>query len=324
MKTLAKKISAATIAMLLLGVADLSHRSEAQNAVAVMSVGAQTITDKTITDKRPAFHADGIKFGAYDPHGDFGAQQSVTTEHLFLPWEDVDLETLRVADAYALARGRNLLITVEPWSWDVDWRLTSDELRRKLFRGDYDVNMRAIASMIAQLKSPVIVRWGQEMEDKSGRFSWSGWNPSDYIAAYRRMMDIVREEAPGTKLMWSPKGQPGLNAYYPGDGYVDFVGLSIFGLEPYDQIVHKGPRTFSEALKPGYDLVAQYHKPVWVAELGYEGSDGYIKPWMETATMKQNDFPELQEVVYFNDRDVHSWPFNLGRPDWRVIEDASN
>ncbi len=55
-------------------------------------------------------------------------------------------------------------------------------------------------------------------------------------------------------------------------------------------------------------------KPIWVAELGYEGSDAYIKPWMETATMKQSDFPELQEVVYFNDRDVHAWPFNLGGP----------
>ncbi|MBB3561814.1 beta-mannanase [Rhizobium sp. BK512] len=82
MKTLAKKISTATIAMLLLGVADVSHQSVAQGAATVMNAGAQTITDKTIRDKRPAIHADGIKFGAYDPHGDFGAQQSVTTEHL--------------------------------------------------------------------------------------------------------------------------------------------------------------------------------------------------------------------------------------------------
>lgn len=40
--------------------------------------------------------------------------------------------------------------------------------------------------------------------------------------------------------------------------------------------------------------------------------------------MKQSDFPEFQDIVYFNDRDVHAWPFDLVRPDWRVIEDASN
>lgn len=276
-------------------------------------------------DKRPLIRPQEVKFGAYDPHGDFGEQNGVATEHLFLPWEDVDLETLRVADAYAAARGRNLLITVEPWSWDVDWRLTSDELRVKLLRGDYDPNMKAIAEIIAQLKSPVILRWGQEMEDKSGRFSWSNWPAQDYITSYRRMMDIVRKYAPATKLMWSPKGLPGLEAYYPGDNYADFVGLSVFGFEPYDKIEYGKPRNFAEALTQGYDLVARFDKPIWVAELGYEGSDAYLQPWIETVTLNQANFPALSEVVYFNDREIHAWPFGLGRPNWRVVKgDESN
>lgn len=45
-----------------------------------------------------------------------------------------------------------------------------------------------------------------------------------------------------------------------------------------------------------------------------------MRPWIETATLKQSAFPNLREVVYFNDRDVHAWPFDLGRPDWRVVE----
>jgi endoglucanase len=173
--------------------------------------------------------------------------------------------------------------------------------------------------MVSTMKSPVVIRWGQEMEDTSGRFSWAGWSPQDYITAYRRMMDIVRKEAPAAKVMWSPKGMDGLNAYYPGDAYVDMVGLSVFGLESYDRQANGGPRNFTESLKKGYGLVSQYGKPVWVAELGYEGSDAYMKPWMDTATLKQSDFPQLEEVVYFNDRDVHPWPLNLGRPDWRVV-----
>ncbi|MDV4161711.1 MULTISPECIES: glycoside hydrolase family 26 protein [Rhizobium] len=320
-KLMKNNLSTTAIALLLLCLADLPGRSEVQYAGIAPNPAAAV---QTIIDKRPVLHADGIKFGAYDPHGDFGAQANVATEALFLPWEDVDLETLRVADAYALARGRNLLITVEPWSWDVDWRLTSAQLRAKVLRGDYDVNMRSIAHMISELKSPVIVRWGQEMEDKSGRFSWSGWSPQDYITAYKRMMDIVRQEAPGTELMWSPKGEPGLQAYYPGDDYVDLIGLSVFGLQRYDELAHNEHRTFSEALKQGYDLVAGYGKPIWVAELGYEGGDAYIRPWIETATLKQNAFPNLQEVVYFNDRDVHAWPFDLGRPDWRVVENLDS
>lgn len=313
------RLLATTVSAFLIffGTSDAVRQANSQEATTAAPVETASLT---VTDKRPIVHPGQVKFGAYDPHGDFSEQKDVTTEHLFLPWEDVDLATLGVADAYAQARGRTLLITIEPWSWDVNWRVTSDELRQRVLRGEYDAAMTAIAVEIAKLKSPVIVRWGQEMEDTNGRFSWAGWAPQDYITAYKRMMDIVRKEAPGIKIMWSPKGMTGLNAYYPGDDYADLVGLSVFGLEGYDERAYGAPRTFSEALKQGYDLVSGYDKPIWVAELGYEGSETYMKPWIETVTLNQEEFPKLTDVVYFNDRDVHSWPFDLGRPNWRVVE----
>lgn len=88
--------------------------------------------------------------------------------------------------------------------------------------GDYDKNMQAIAARMSAMKSPLILRWGQEMEDTSGRFSWSGWNPQDYITAYKRMVDMTRKAVPGVKVMWSPKGLDGLRAYYHGDNYADW------------------------------------------------------------------------------------------------------
>ncbi|WP_312367633.1 glycosyl hydrolase [Ensifer sp.] len=280
--------------------------------------------EQTLADKRPVIHPGGPRFGAYDPHGDFGDQTDVATEHLFLPWEDVDLESLRMADAYALQRKRKLLVTIEPWSWSLDWKLSPTQLRDRMLRGEYDANMEAIADMLAEMKSPVIVRWGQEMEDTSGRFSWAGWAPKDYVQAYKHAMDIVRKRVPNVQLMWSPKGLPNLGEYYPGDDYVDLVGLSVFGLEPYDAIEYGGPHTFKQALKPGYDLVAKYHKPIWVAEMGWQGSTTYMQPWIDAATQPDPDFPNLAEVVYFNDRDVHDWPHDLGRPNWRVVTDATN
>jgi endoglucanase len=284
---------------------------------------AQDSTPTTSGDKRPIVYVNGVKFGAYDPHGDFSTQNNLSTEGLFLPWEDVDLDTLRVADDYAYSRKRTLLITIEPWSWNEGWRLTYNQLRVKVLTGGYDGNIKAISNVVKTLKSPVIIRWAQEMEDKSGRFSWQNWPPNDYIAAYKRVVDQFRKDRPDIQVMWSPKGLEGLEKYYPGDDYVDLVGLSVFGLQKYDQIAYGAPKDFYETLKPGYDRVKGFHKPIWVAELGYEGDTKYMTPWIKTATAKNGDFPDLKEVVYFNDRDVHAWPFGLGRPDWRVVDEIS-
>lgn len=276
-------------------------------------------TGTSIRDKRPVIHTPGLKFGVYDPHGDFAEQANVATEALFMPWEDVDLSSLPAADTYARERRRNLLITVEPWSWDENFRLTSDELQARVLDGAYDKNMREIARLIGQMKSPVIFRWAQEMEDHESRFSWAGWKPDAYITAYRRVADITKKEAPKARLMWSPKGVPGLKDYYPGDSYVDYVGLSVFGLEAFDKIAHGGPLSFRDNLMRGYGLIEEFSKPVWVAELGYEGSDSYLTAWMDDVIRDRKEFPLLEEVVYFNDREVHPWPYNLGKPDWRVV-----
>jgi beta-mannanase len=71
-------------------------------------------------------------------------------------------------------------------------------------------------------------------------------------------------------------------------------------------------------LKPGYDLVATFGKPVIVAELGYDGTDGYVASWAKAATKPNAAFPLLTAVVYFDDKESYPWPGNFGLPDWRV------
>lgn len=272
-------------------------------------------------DKRPILHANGSKFGSYDPYGDFSSEKNVATEHLFLPWEDVELASLPAADDYARARGRNVLITIEPWSWSLDWNVGTHELRNLILSGRRDANMRAILSAVSDYKSPLVIRWAQEMDNPSGRFTWANWDPADYIRAYRRMTRIVREMLPHARIMWSPKGEKTLRGYYPGDKYVDLVGLSVFGLERFDVLQYGKPRTFAESLKQGYDLTAGYGKPIWVAELGYDGSENYLASWVQDVTAKYPQFPLLEEVVYFNDKEVWPWPHGLGLPNWRVVSD---
>jgi len=268
--------------------------------------------------KYPQINHPGIPLGAYDPHGDFKNYSGVKIEHVFMPWQDVELSALYTADSYALEHGRSLLITIEPWSWSEDRRLTPDQLKDRVLGGAYDETIKSIAKVISELKSPVTIRWGQEMEDTSGRFSWSGWKPEDYVAAYRRFHDLTHPIATQAKFMWSPKGDNNLADYYPGDDYTDTIGLSVFGFQKYDNGNFGRDRTFGEVLKPGYDLVAAFGKPVVVAELGYDGTDDYVAGWAKAVTKPNAGFPLLTAVVYFDDKESHPWPGNFGLPDWRV------
>ncbi|AZN98273.1 beta-mannosidase [Mesorhizobium sp. M9A.F.Ca.ET.002.03.1.2] len=272
-----------------------------------------------ITDKRPIVTETSNDFGAYDPHGDFGQDKNVKIEHLFLPWEDVDLSSLAIADEYVLQRGRSLLITVEPWSWDVDWRVTSGELLNGILSGRYDANMASVCAAADNLKSQVIIRWAQEMDETDNQFTWAHWKPESYITAYRRMVTVCRQHLKSAKYMWSPKGNPELVSFYPGDEYVDIVGLSLFGLQKHDRDHFGKDLTFAETLEPRYRLVENFGKPIMVAELGYDGDQSYVRNWAENVARKYPEFPRLTGVVYFNDREVYPWPNGYGLPDWRVV-----
>ncbi|MET0576781.1 MAG: glycosyl hydrolase [Mesorhizobium sp.] len=281
-------------------------------------------TSSRIDDKRPVVTPASIDVGAYDPHGDYTNDTTVKYEHLFLPWEDVDLSSLALADEYALQRGRTLLITIEPWSWSVDWRLTPDQLLQGISAGKYDANMNAICTAAAGLKSPVIIRWAQEMDETDNQFTWAKWSPEGYVHAYQRAVTECRKHNTTAKYMWSPKGNPSLADFYPGDGFVDIVGLSLFGLQQYDRDKFGKDQTFVETLEPRYRLAEKFGKPVMVAELGYEGDQNYVKNWAETAAQPHPQFPKLTAVVYFDDREVYPWPDNYGLPDWRVKSVATN
>jgi len=280
--------------------------------------GATVDTRNLFHDKRPVITPSSIKAGAYDPHGDFTNDPNSKIEHLFLPWEDVDLTSLSAADAYARERGRELLITIEPWSWARDWRVAPDALLSGIENGRYDSNMAAVCSAASKLKSPVTIRWAQEMDDKAGQFTWSYWSPQGYIAAYQHSVKVCKKSLPNAKYMWSPKGEEGLQAYYPGDAFVDVIGLSVFGYEPYDMLDVGRATSFVERTKPGYDRVVGFKKPIMIAELGYEGSDAYVRAWAAEANKPHAEFPALTAAVYFNDREVYPWPKGVGRPDWRV------
>lgn len=261
-----------------------------------------------------------LPFGVYDPDGVFAEDPEITIEHLFLPWEDVFLPSLIEADAYALERGRSILATIEPWTWNRSERNTPEILQEGIASGAYDRYMASICAVLNLFESPVTVRWAQEMEDESGQFIWAAWEPATYVAAYRRMCDVCRAQAPDVTYMWSPLGYEDLPDYYPGDDYVDIVGLSVFGLQPWEREILGEEQSFESILAPRYARAESFGKPVVVAELGYSGSQTYVDKWNDEVRQIYPQFPNLVAVVYFHQKEVYPWPDDYGLPNWKFEE----
>jgi endoglucanase len=286
--------------------------------LAALAVGAGVLAPAPLAAEHATVPPGALPFGVYDPPGNFSQAGDVTIEHLFLPWEDVALESLFAAADYARDRNRVLLVTLEPWTWVRSNRNTPEFLRAGILSGRFDGNVRAVCGVLGRLGVPVTLRWGHEMETDRRDFIWAGWAPEDYTAAFRRVTTICRSVAPDVAVMWSPQGEEPMADYWPGDAYVDLVGLSVFGLQAADRLWHGRDRGFAEILAPRYERALQFDRPVVVAELGYSGDSDYVAAWEAEVRAVGETFPDLVGVVYFNHPEVYPWPDRLGLPDWRV------
>ncbi len=284
------------------------------------NVVTSAINPAVLPDLKPYAPAPTL-FGVYDPHGAMSQNQSLALEHKFVFWQKHDRKALVRDLARAQERGRSFMITIEPYTKAANWRDGGDRLFDEIVAGKFDRNIAAICADLASFEGDVFVRWGHEMEDPTGRYPWARKNAGGYKSAYRHVVEQCRKKLPLAQYVWSPKGEKNLKDYYPGDDFVDVVGISVWGLQRMDQDFYARDRGFFDAVGEKYRRVSHFGKPVFVAELGFAGDEKYRNKWIVQASDIQaigTQFPLLKGVVYFNDREPHAWPGNYGKPDWRV------
>jgi endoglucanase len=129
---------------------------------------------------------------------------------------------------------------------------------------------------------------------------------------------VFREErADNVRWVWSPAGNAGLEAYYPGADVVDYVGVTILGDPGWDANFALPPQSFAQLLEPKYERLAPYQKPIIVAELGVSGAPERQALWLEEAAQNVDHFPLVRALSYFNDINAENNRLST-RPDWRV------
>ena len=107
-----------------------------------------------------------------------------------------------------------------------------------IVEGRYEDRIDRLAEVINKAGRPVLVRIGYEFDGL-----WNHYDPEKYIAAYRYLVNRLRTQSPFFLSVWHGTASPGdyyldrykvgvededFRAWYPGDDYVDWVGVSWF------------------------------------------------------------------------------------------------
>ncbi|MEX2237365.1 MAG: glycosyl hydrolase [Dehalococcoidia bacterium] len=237
------------------------------------------------------------------------------------------------------------LVAWEPWNGPNREATDLDGL----FSGRYDGYIESWANALASLRSPVLIRLGHEMN--GDWFPWSGANngggaldgygtdrradgPERFVAFWRYVHDIFTEAgAVNVSWLWSPNpnsvpdeswNQP--LEYYPGDAYVDWVGVSVFNFgDRTDAKPWATWRPFSDIVGGPYHLFEPLGKPMIIPEVGSVEGSGNKGNWIrEMAIEIRLSFPLIKGIVWFDENDPELGDFSLDTsPDsmaaWREV-----
>jgi beta-mannanase len=206
------------------------------------------------------------------------------------------------------SKGRMPLITIEP-------RYSGDVLL-KVATGKCDAELEIIVAHLRAYGGPAIIRWGHEAENTI--YPWGGKSPEKYITAYRYVVGYLRSHLVTQKLYfcWSPIGNTNCVAYYPGDDWVDYVGCSLYWTRALARMYHTADGSFRNLFAQKYATLAQFHKPIIIAECGVSVNDDQTS-WIAGMHQSVGAFPLLCTIVYFNAPDGYAW-VNRTKPDWRL------
>jgi hypothetical protein len=188
------------------------------------------------------------------------------------------------SDKEFLARGATLMV-----SW-----ATGDN--RSILDGEHDDLIRKQAKAVRRLKTPVLLRMRWEMDRPNLRATM--WSGPDYIAAWKYVREIFRQErAKNVSWVWCPTAEGFMRgdapAFYPGDDQVDWTCVDVYAGERFEPI--------GDLMGPFLTWAAARPKPIVIGEFGVAkawGSAGRAA-WLKDArrTFKAN--PQIKAIAYF-------------------------
>ena len=173
-----------------------------------------------------------------------------------------------------------------------------------------DMYLRKFAKDAGKSGVTIFLRFANEINEPS-----TPWHttPEKYIEKYRLVSKVFKEEAPNVIMVWGPNDFPPntIPDYYPGDEYVDWIGVSTYGryhpeLDPLGQSIDRS--RYIEKIDHIYNLYSD-KKPIFISEgaVSYANINGKnMTNWaadnlQDMFTYLPMLYPKVKAYFYFND-----------------------
>ncbi|MCF6407817.1 glycosyltransferase [Chitinophaga filiformis] len=200
------------------------------------------------------------------------------------------------------------MITWEPWaglfnvSREDALLMKERKMMLHISQGDFDDYLQKFSQQVRALNRPVFIRFGHEPDNPAYPWSGTGMNTAaEYVQAWRYVHDYFdRAGVRNAIWVWNPWKPEAVAQYFPGDEYVDWLGVTILN---YGSMHPDGQwYTFNQLYTPYHDQqLFRAGLPVMVAELGSLAKEGNQQRWLQDAFADMGKrFPEIKAAVLFN------------------------
>jgi hypothetical protein len=213
--------------------------------------------------------------------------------------------------------------TWEPWNTALGPADPAQIHLADIIGGAWDAYITARAREFAAVRQPILVRWGHEFNG-----NWYPWgiannntDPSLYVRAYRHVHDLARAAgAHNVQWVWAfNNGSSPDESYndpaaaYPGDAYVDWVGIDGYNWgfgpswDPAGDHWTSFDATFATAYAKARAVAPD--RPVMLGEFASTEDGGDKAQWLEQmdAALRAGAYPDLRLLTYFDVLKEEPW-----------------
>lgn len=187
----------------------------------------------------------------------------------------------------------------------------NEDVVSSIINGEFDANFKNWGEGIKNTGAPVFLRLGNEMNG-----NWSDWShknnyndPDLYKLAFRHIVSIFKKDhVDNAYFIWNPNvvSAPLFDwnhaaMYYPGDDFVDFVGMTYYN---FGKTEYSHYKSFDELYGDLYWNYARSFaaKPLVIGEFGAVETGGDKAQWIsDMFNHIPTKYPKIKAAIWFDE-----------------------